>query len=99
MQETKKITTLSLHSSEIISDGALTPVSPKSIPFQKEEIDKMGHIEIVMRGGEKMRPGLKKRKTNQESLKKVKESGCRKSRTFRSIGDLNAREKSDIVPD
>ena len=44
-----------------------------------------------------MRPGLKKRKTNQESFKKAKEEGCRKSRTFRSIGDLNAKEKSAVV--
>ena len=44
-----------------------------------------------------MRPGLKKRKTNQESLKKVKEEGCRKSRTLRSIGDLNSQEKSAVV--
>ena len=53
-------------------------------------------MEIVMRG-EEMRPGLKKRKTNQESFKKAKEEGCRKSRTFRSIGDLNAKEKSAVV--
>lgn len=46
-----------------------------------------------------MRPGLKKREANQDSLKKVKESGCRKSRTFRSIGDLNSNDKSDAVAD